>query len=374
MAASPTGAGLPMPSGKRKERSRSKKRRARSESSDSDDGAKPAWMSEEDEQQGLSTEARLALLEVENATLKAENKELRKKLMEVLRQKSSAQSSKAGSSKEPAKQRREREADESPPRRRQEREPAAVPSEPAADRRRERLAQAEAERPAKRRRPGEQEAETHAAEAAPDPVHQGPNAVMLANGQMEVYNEPITNNVAPEKRLPLVQDKLERFLSNFADKVTIVDLKSGKDIIKDKKTFNMRYSCVFRESGAKLKGIVNKRCFYDAPMGKPTYCLDFETHQSLVTATPGTKPDGSLGVRDPRTEHLMVLYEEKAGKLTRMWVKPDGDKLGLDPNAGEDILERHEAFKAFEEKVAELKGGSAGSRIFHNYHNTPIVG
>ena len=30
--------------------------------------------------------------------------------------------------------------------------------------------------------------------------------------------------------------------------------------------------------------------------------------RNLVTARAGTPPDGRLGVREPRTEHLVVLY------------------------------------------------------------------
>ncbi|CAE7811208.1 unnamed protein product [Symbiodinium necroappetens] len=97
-------------------------------------------------------------------------------------------------------------------------------------------------------------------------------------------------------------------------------------------------------------------------------------HESLVTAMPGTPPDGKLGVREPRTEHLIVLYEEKGGKLTRMWLRPDSEKLGSDPYAGEDILASSEAYKQFEAKLKEVTGGKLGERIFHNYHDIPSVG
>eukprot|EP00415_Alexandrium_ostenfeldii_P000828 UN0828 len=203
----------------------------------------------------------------------------------------------------------------------------------------------------------------------------GPNAVMLANSQFEVYNEAITNNVPPEKRLPLVKAKLDRFIGHFDDKIQIIELKSGGAIIKDRKMFVARYTCVFRESGTKLKGTCNKRFFWEPSGGyKATYVLDFELHESLVTAVQGTPQDGNLGVREPRTEHLIVLYEEKGGKITKMWLRPDTDKLGMDPYAGEDIVERNETYKAFEAKVAELKGGNAGPRIFHNYHQIATVG
>ncbi|CAK9020461.1 Hypothetical protein SCF082_LOCUS14923 [Durusdinium trenchii] len=124
--------------------------------------------------------------------------------------------------------------------------------------------------------------------------------------------------------------------------VQILDLKSGQAIIKDRNSFIKRYTCVFRESGSKLLGSCNKRFYFDAQ--GPTYCLDYETHEHLVTAMPGTPPDGKLGVREPRTEHLMVLYEEKGGKITRMWIKPDADKLGSDPYAGEDPATSYPAY------------------------------
>lgn len=296
----------------------------------------------------MSLEAKVALLEVENATLKAENKELRKKLVEALRRGGGSVGAK--SSRGDPEKRRNRKDEEK--------------EEPPKSRRRDRE---EAEEPPKRRRDRE------ASPARQEEAHDGLNAVLLANAQMEAYNESITNNIPPEQRLPLVAEKLKRFMANFDDKVQILDLKSGGAIIKDKNTFLKRYTCVFRESGAKLSGSCTKRFYYDA-VGKPTFCLDFETHENLVTSLPGTPPDGKLGCREPRTEHLIVLYEERGGKITRMWLRPDADKLGCDTFAGEDIIAHSDAFKAFEAKIAEVKGGSAGERIFHNYLQIPTIG
>mmetsp|Transcript_145435 Transcript_145435/g.267334 ORF Transcript_145435/g.267334 Transcript_145435/m.267334 type:complete len:281 (-) Transcript_145435:27-869(-) len=202
-----------------------------------------------------------------------------------------------------------------------------------------------------------------------------PNAVMLCNSQMEAYNESVPNNIPLEKRLPLVKGKLDRFMDHFDAKIGIFDLNSGGAILKDRKMFQMRYQCVFRESGAKLKGTCTKRFYFDATMKQPTYCLDFETHESLVTAQPGTRQDGSLGCRPPRTEHLIVLYKEEKGKTTAMWLAPDKDKLGADSHAGDDVITRHPLYKQFEKKIGELKGGGkAGAFHFFNYHNTPTVG
>lgn len=46
-----------------------------------------------------------------------------------------------------------------------------------------------------------------------------------------------------------------------------------------------------------------------------------------MTAQPGTPPDGRLGLREPRTERLAVLYEEKGGKISRMWLRQDTETL-----------------------------------------------
>lgn len=312
-------------------RSRSRSRR-KSESGDDED---------------LSAEAKLALLEVENETLKAENRELRKKLMQVLRKGGGGGGDKGGSERnrgrEPERKERREDKEE---RREESRKKARSPSP---------VRQKQARSP------------------SPNRQDSGTNAVLLCNAQMEAYNEPIPNNIPPEKRLPLVNKKLERFMANFDDKVQILDLKSGGAIIKDQKTFIKRYTCVFRESGSKLNGSCLKRFYFDSK--GPTYCLDYEMHESLVTAMAGTPPDGKLGVRDPRTEYLMVLYEEKGGKLARMWLRQDTEKLGADPTATEDILEKSEGYQAMEAKLKELKGGGRlGERIFHNYHDIPTVG
>ncbi|CAE7435489.1 unnamed protein product [Symbiodinium natans] len=279
----------------------------------------------DDEDEDLSPESRLKLLEVENTTLKAENRELRKKLVEALRQGGNgASGTRTNSDKKEGREKGGQQVEE----RREAREEPVVTSDT--------------------------------------------NAVLLVNAQMEAYNEPIPNNIPPEKRLPMVEKKLMRFMVQFDDKVQILDLKSGQTIIKDRNLFIKRYTCVFRESGAKLQGSCLKRFYFDS--AGPTYCIDYEMHESLVTAMPGTPPDGKLGVREPRTEYLIVLYEEKGGKLTRMWLRPDSEKLGSDPYAGEDILAASEAYKQFEAKLKEVTGGRLGERIFHNYHDIPSVG
>eukprot|EP00929_Paragymnodinium_shiwhaense_P008216 TRINITY_DN11215_c0_g1_i1.p1 TRINITY_DN11215_c0_g1~~TRINITY_DN11215_c0_g1_i1.p1 ORF type:complete len:337 (+),score=125.96 TRINITY_DN11215_c0_g1_i1:73-1083(+) len=334
----------------RKSRSRSRgrkeeKKEKKAEASKKEEKKKKPPVASEDSEEDMSLEAKVALLEVENETLKAENRELRKKLVAALRRGSGSDGGNDGG----GERRRAKPASpaRSPPRKKQASPPKKAP-------------------------PKKEESE-ESEEEAPRHDNDAKNAVLLSNDIMEVYNERVPNNIAMEKRMPLVNKKIERFLENFSEKIQILDLKSGGAIVKDMKTFKMRFGCVFRESGERLKGTCHKRFYYDA-MHRATYVLDFETHEYLVTATPGTRPDGSLGVRDPRTEHLVVLYEEQGGKITRMWLKQDTDKFGLDPTMGEEVLTRTDVVKAFEKKIEELRGGPAAPRIFQNYHDIPTIG
>jgi len=324
--------------------------------------------------EGMSLEARFALMEVENETLKAENRELRKKLVEVLKRVSGGkEASSTNRKKEPAKdEKKTRREEEEPSRRRETRK-----NEPSPKRMRPKSPKQDKEPKGKKKEESDDEVSGEAPAWAEEDEEDNnkANAVLLVNPAMEAYNEVVPNNIPLEKRLPMVEAKLGRFLDNFGDNIQIIDLKSGGTIIKDRKMFKMRYTCVFRESGAKLKVTTNKRFYFDAKGKKATYCLDFEKHESLVTPTPGTRPDGSLGCRAPREEHLVVLYEEQVGKICRMWLSQDADKVGQDAFAGEDVLKSLPVFKQFEKKIAELKGGeSAGEYFFNNYHNIPTVG
>lgn len=375
----------PQPVSSRKSRSRSRRGRkpptARSASPSEESSNKKRVSGKPgqapDEEEPLPLEARVALLEVENETLKAENRELRKKLVEALTKKTGAAESSndrrranddsgAGAPSGDRRLERAKAAEDQGSERRRGRDP---PADDSGDRRRG-GGMGQAPSPVREKEPPKKKREP---EAAPDD-DMLPNAIMLVNGQMEVYNIPIANNIPPEKRLPLVKDKMDKFMASYDDKIQILDLASGKPIMRDRKMFSARYTCVMRESGAKLKGSCQKRFYYDAPGSKATYCLDYEQHDSLVTAMAGTPPDGNLGVREARTEHLIVLYEAKGGKITRMWLRQDADKIGKDTYASEEIIARSEAFKAFEAKIAECKDGKAGERIFHNYHDIPTVG
>jgi hypothetical protein len=353
--------------GRRKSRSRSRRKKPKSPSPEADADSDVTGQAEDEEE--LSAEARISLLEVENATLKAENRELRKKLLEVLRRGSGKEAAASnGKRKEaPKDTKRSRKEDASPPRAPKKREEA-----PARQGREKKASKAEESDPEEDE--GAMPAWASDGEGKEPPAEEKPNAVLLVNAAMEAYNESVPNNIPLEKRLPLVEAKMNRFLENFGDKVEIRDLESGGAIIKDRKVFTARYKCVFRESGAKLKCSTNKRFYYDAS-NEPTYSLDFEMHESLVTATPGTKPDGSLGCRPPRTEHLVVLYEEQKGKIARMWLSQDKDKVGQDAMAGEEIMKKLPIFKMFEKKIAELRGrNDTGDYFFNNYHNIPTVG
>eukprot|EP00913_Durusdinium_trenchii_P012481 g11717.t1 len=119
----------------------------------------------EEDEEDLSPEARIELLEVENETLKAENRELRKKLVETLR--------KGGVS------------DRGNHRRSEPEEKAERGSRRANDVRHER----------------EEERFAHAQWEVPA---SDTNAVLLTNAQMEAYNEAIPNNIPSEKRMALV--------------------------------------------------------------------------------------------------------------------------------------------------------------------------
>jgi hypothetical protein len=320
-----------------------------------------------------SLEERIVFLEVENETLKSENASLRRKLVEVLRSKGGGASSSKRELPRKASPARDVPDDLAHRRRAKPREDG----EPdMAQRQRANPGQASEEGnplvAASQRRAEKREASLKESGASDRDNER--NAVMLANSFGEVYNQQIPSNIPMEQRGPLVNAKLDMFLTHFDDSCQIFDLKSGGRIIKDRKMFTMRYNCVFRESGTKLRCTTHKRFYYDAPSA-PTFVLDFETHESLVTATPGTRPDGSLGVRDPRTENLIVLYEERKGKICSIWIAQDGDKISLDPTAGEQILLRNPLVKMFEEKIKELRSGAkAGERIFHNYHETESIG
>ncbi|CAK9023206.1 unnamed protein product [Durusdinium trenchii] len=318
---------------------------------------------EEPDESDLPLEGQLALLQVDYEVMKVENRELRKRLMKALRAPKPAPLRAKEAPKEKVRQKGVKEKEKMEKERVKEK-----PKEKAKEKPKENEQTRRGERPIEKEAPKEDEEEDEAEEEAPP----GMNAVMLANAQMEVYNQPIPADLPKEKRAALVEEKLKSFMDFFHDSVQVLDLKSDKTILKGK-IFGKRYGCVFRESGEDLQGQSTKRFYFDSK--SPTYCLDFEAHDSLVTAMAGTPPDGRLGLREARSERLVVLYEEKGGKISRMWLRPDTENLGADPKAGEEELMASEVYQSFAAKLKELKGSDdLGERIFHNYHDVPTVG
>eukprot|EP00435_Cladocopium_sp_Y103_P014109 s18_g3.t1 len=306
----------------------------------------------------LPTEGQLALLQVDYEVMKVENSELRKRLLKALRALSTARSSQAPSKKQRVEEKEKKKEKEKP----KEKAKAKDKDPPRVEKPKE----TEREKPDKPQQPQVQE------DSEAEPGEPAMNAVMLANAQMEAYNEPIAADLPKEQRSKMLEEKLKRFMDYFQESVQIMDLKSGGVIVKGK-MFAKRFGCVFRESGEELQGQSTKRFYFDSK--SPSYCLDFEFHEHLVTAQPGTPPDGRLGVREPRSERLVVLYEEKAGKISRMWLRPDAENVGGNPTAGEEDIMATEIYKEFEAKLKELKGTEdLGERIFHNYHDIPSVG
>jgi hypothetical protein len=198
------------------------------------------------------------------------------------------------------------------------------------------------------------------------------SAPIVLGRMAEVYNEKIANNQPMEKRGPLVKQKQASFMELFKSDLEIVDIQSGKALMSGKDV-GLRYECVFRESGTGLRLETKKRFFFDAKSGKPTFCLDFEQHESLVTPRPGTRMDGALGTVGPRTQSLIVLYEISRCKVTGMWLAPDKSNWGNDAGMSETLLKEMEIIKTFFGKVKERRGNLADVH-FQDYHNVETIG
>lgn len=195
------------------------------------------------------------------------------------------------------------------------------------------------------------------------------NALQVKNRIEEVYNQKIPNNIGMEKRGVLVKEKMKNFLEVLDDGIEILDIKSDK-VNLDPKDVRDRYECIFRESGTGLKVSVSKRFFFAAKNGGSgsTYCLDFERHENIVTPQPGTRKDGSLGVLDPRTQDLIVLYHVRDNKVRRMWIGPDiNGKLGKDPEMDKAKLTQNPSIQMFFKKLEALTQGKEMETHFHNY-------
>lgn len=208
---------------------------------------------------------------------------------------------------------------------------------------------------------------------SPSPQEFHPSAVMVVNRLTEIYNQEIPNNIQADAKNKLVDSKMKQFLDLIGSGVEVLDVASGKQVLKNLVDFKTRYGCVFRESGSSLKVTCSKRfVFENSKRPEMGLCLDLEKHESLVTPRPGTRLDGSLGCLPPRTQHLVVLYLIERGRITMMWIAPDKTKVGEDKMASEDILERAEWMGAFKKVVEKVLPNS--QRHFQNYHFIEQVG
>eukprot|EP00746_Dinoflagellata_sp_MGD_P162481 gnl/MRDRNA2_/MRDRNA2_90060_c0_seq1.p1 gnl/MRDRNA2_/MRDRNA2_90060_c0~~gnl/MRDRNA2_/MRDRNA2_90060_c0_seq1.p1 ORF type:complete len:344 (-),score=78.92 gnl/MRDRNA2_/MRDRNA2_90060_c0_seq1:146-1177(-) len=202
----------------------------------------------------------------------------------------------------------------------------------------------------------------------------GASAAIVCNNLAEVYNQSIPNNIQKENQGKMVLKKMEEFMKLISSDCKVLDANSGKEILRDTADISARYGCVFRESGASLKVTTFKRFYYEVPhKPDPSWCLDLEKHEQLVTPRPGMRLDGSLGTMPARTQHLVVLYRVKDSKVERMWIGPDKTKLGEDAYANEDVLDRAPFMPMFK-KILDAECGPKVNRMYNNYHNIATIG
>jgi len=194
------------------------------------------------------------------------------------------------------------------------------------------------------------------------------NAVQVTNRMAEVYCEKIETNTPLERRMPRIKKKLAAFMELF-EECEIVDGKSQK-VVVSAKDFPLRYECIFRESGANLELKVNKRFFFDGK--ETTYCMDFEHHESVVSPTPGTRADGSLGVLPPRSLDLIVLYEVGGSKIRRIWCMQDKERVGSDKTMDREKLLAHRSVRTLMQRVEECTPQVESH--FHNYLEETVIG
>lgn len=167
------------------------------------------------------------------------------------------------------------------------------------------------------------------------------------------YNRPCLNQPQLDEKgrdhtKAVVQAKTDAFCACFSATVRVRDLRSGKDILPDAKSFRARYQTVFRESGAALQMRVLARGVFDHPSGRRALVLDREQHESLVTPI-GAMLDGSLGLRGPREQGLWALYEvdARASRVVSVWVCPAEAAAGT-PGQAADV-------SACQDHLAELQ-------------------
>ena len=208
-------------------------------------------------------------------------------------------------------------------------------------------------------------------------------ASQLAERAMAAYNLPVSSmpQLDPhgnDLNIPLRERKLRKFLECFAEEAAVKTVESNAAVLKDFEDIRKRYSTVFRESGAELKGRAHKRWAFEKAAGGggggeeeeedddddddgssgATFCLQLERHTHLITPKPGLPLDGSLGVTPPRTQDLAVVYQAEGGEISGMWIMQDKAGLGADAEVTREAIEETELFKACRRLIERLSGGA----------------
>ena len=89
---------------------------------------------------------------------------------------------------------------------------------------------------------------------------------------MAAYNLPVSSmpQLDPhgnDLNIPLRERKLRKFLECFAEEAAVKTVESNAAVLKDFEDIRKRYSTVFRESGAELKGRAHKRWAFEKAAG-----------------------------------------------------------------------------------------------------------
>jgi uncharacterized membrane protein YgcG len=218
-------------------------------------------------------------------------------------------------------------------------------------------------------------------------------AAQLASRAMAAYNMPLSNMpqldvYGNDLRVPQQERKLRKFLECFAEEVSISTIE-GQPVLRDFEAIRKRYGTVFRESGSELRGALTKRWSFLSVTGGVeggeggdgadddddgggggsgySFCIDFESHTSLVTPRPGLPLDGSMGVTPPRSQDLVVLYQAYGGELSGMWIAPDREGLGRNVAATREAVEATAVFTTFQRQLERLSGGEPMQVAFESH-------
>jgi len=178
-----------------------------------------------------------------------------------------------------------------------------------------------------------------------------------------VYNMPCSNYKqmdvkGVDQTVQVVSNKVNAFMQCFEDGAALIDLKSGKEILKDVSAITNRYRTVFRESGPTLNQTLRKRITFrpkNRPGAKPVFVIDFESHAHIVSPV-GVLLDGSTGLSAARDQDLIVLYLTLVNKVERAWVAPDKAGLGKESGCDLEKLKQNNEVKMMFGKVEEAFG------------------